>query len=416
VWNYASAFDSFQAWGYRVRTDIAGPAIVYLKRVRRGGMLVETRQWAPDGPPAACSAIHITTAPVYRPGAAYTIRAFALQSGATSSRQGKADSKGQLHLTVGCGGEALGFSGPGIDPQAPVLLPVTKKDYLRMLPGKPHSIPVRIWNPNGFPLKDVKVAMTSQYPTVDLIESSGRVKSLAAGKAADLGKDFRVRFTAGDNGFPPVGVLPVNGGFARTRLLLNAKAANAPPLDTHIDVMVDPADLKPPKKIVVLDGRTRTFSIFWQGRHGGGKSVPRTVTEGRGNGNGILQPGERATVWIQLAQGIDPFDKNNWCRTKVYTHSPWIKVVGDIQERKRQEWTGAQNRTSVIELSPKTPQGARISAVLDCEAYSYYWTPDVRYGKRTLYQPYQIHKHYLFLWRWRTGEPSGGGSRPIGTQ
>lgn len=404
-WNYASAFNSFHAWNYQVRTDIVGPAVIYLNRVHKGGLSVETRKWAPDGPPAECSRIEITTAPIYQPGATYSIRTLSLQSGGTGSSQIVADSEGQLHLEAPCGGEEIGFSGPGIDAQPPVLLPVTKKDFLRMLPGTPHPIPVRIWNPNAFALKNLKVDLTSEYPTVNLLHGSAEVASLGAGEAANLGQDFRVQFTAGNNGFPPVGVLPLDGGFAQTRLLLNVKSDNSPALATHIDVMVAPANLKPPEKIVVLDGRMHTFPIFWQDRNGGGKSTPRTVSEGHGNGNGILEPGEQATVWIQLAQGIDPFDKGNWCRTKIYPYSPWITVIGDIQENKRLEWTGAQNRTSLIELSPKAPKGAPISALLDCESYSYYWTPDVRYGKKKLYQPFQIHQHSIFLWKWKVGEP-----------
>jgi hypothetical protein len=285
---------------------------------------------------------------------------------------------------------------------------VTKKDFLRMLPGEPHAVPVRIWNPNPFPLENLQVNLSSQYPTVDLMKSSGQVQSLAPGKAASFKGDLRVQFTAGNNGFPPVGVIPLNSAFARTRLLVNVTAKAAPPLETHIDVMVPPAKINPPEKLVVMDGRTRTFHVFYQGRNGGGKSIPRTVTEGTGNGNGILEPGEKATVWMQLAQGIDPFDKGNWCRTKIYTTSPWIKVVGDIQEKKGLEWTGAQNRTSLIELDPKTPNGTPISAILDCESYSYYWTPDVRYGKEKLYQSYEVHQHSVFQWKWKVGEAEGG--------
>src|SRR6185312_9283001 len=141
------------------------------------------------------------------------------------------------------------------------------------------------------------------------------------------------QFTAGD------------GDFARTRLLLNATAQDVPPMQADIDVMVAPADLSPPENIEVLDNRTHTFPTFFQGVHGGGESVPRTVTEGKGNGDGVLEPGEQATVWIQLHQGYDPFDKENWCRTKVYSDSPWITEVKDIQENKGREWTSAQNRT-----------------------------------------------------------------------
>ena len=123
--------------------------------------------------------------------------------------------------------------------------------------------------------------------------------------------------------------------------------------------------------------------------------IRREVREGSGNGNGILEPGEEATIWLRLKQGIDPFDKNNWCRAKVYSESPLLEEVGDIQEEKQREWTGAQNRTSVVRLSGPDA----VEAILDCESYSFQSSPGVRYGSEPLYQPFQVHRHHLFRWR-----------------
>lgn len=388
-WNYASAFNSFNAWGYQVHADIAGPAMIYLQRVSAGGLFLHTRQWAPDGPAADCKAIDVTTAPRYQPGTSYQMRDFSLRTNTTTTRTLVADAQGRLHLQTDCSGHEISFGGPGISALSPVLLPVTPKDFLHLLPGHPASIPVRIWNPGPTPLRNLHVELTSEYPTVKILNGSVTVPELAAGQVADLGPKLQVQFTEGD------------GGFARTRLQLAATADSAPPLQANVDVMVAPADLSAPEAIEVLDGRTHTFSTFYQGVHGGGESVPRTVTEGKGNGNGVLEPGEEATVWLQLHQGLDPFDKGNWCRAKVYSQSPWLTEVGDLQEQKGREWTGAKNRTSVIRLNPATPKGTEISAILDCESYSYVWTPDVRYGKLPLYQPYQFHKHSLFLWKWK---------------
>jgi hypothetical protein len=39
-----------------------------------------------------------------------------------------------------------------------------------------------------------------------------------------------------------------------------------------------------------------------------------------------------------MAQGMDPFDKNNWYRCKVYSDSPWITEIADIQEEKQREF------------------------------------------------------------------------------
>ena len=117
---------------------------------------------------------------------------------------------------------------------------------------------------------------------------------------------------------------------------------------------------------------------------------------------------------MKLRQGLDPFDKNNWCRAKVYSNSPWLAEIGDIEEDKQREWTGAQSRTSLLYLSPNVPPGTEIPVVLDCESWSFQFTPDVRYGKEPLFQAYQFHRHHLFAWKLRTEyAPPGGVERAL---
>jgi hypothetical protein len=146
----------------------------------------------------------------------------------------------------------------------------------------------------------------------------------------------------------------------------------------------------------VLDGRSATFKVFRQrGNQGGGSAIDRVVTEGKGNGNGILEPGEEATIWIRLAQGMDPFDKNTWHRTKIYSDSPWLVDAADIAEQKQREWTGAKERTSLVRLSSDTPRGTRIPMLLSNESWSFHFTPDVRYGPEPLYQAFQLHTRHL---------------------
>ena len=395
-WNYASAFDHFNAWGYHVQADIAGPAMIYLQHVSQAGMRITTRQWAPDGPSAVCTQLNVTTADLYRGGATYKVYDLGLKNDRTTTKDLVADSQGRLHLTTDCSGHELSFSGDRIDAKQPaILLPVTTHDHLRLMPGKPLTLPIRIWNPGAAVLKNLHVELSSDYPTVQILRGTADVPELKSGQMLDLTSNFLVQFTAGD------------GDFARTRLYLNASSmasTNKPEsadLHTYFDVLVAPSNLAPPIAVAILDGRTKTFPAFYQGVHGGGTSVPRKVTEGKGNGNGELEPGEQATIWLQVAQGLDPFDKGNWCRAKVYTDSPWITETADLQQDKGREWTSAQNRTSVIELNPATPKGTEVHAILDCETYSYTFTPDVRYGTQPLYQPYQLHRHQLYLWTWK---------------
>ncbi len=395
-WNYASAFDHFEAWGYHVKADIAGAAMIYLQHVSQAGMRVTTRQWAPDGPSAVCTQLNVTTSCMYQRGAPYKVYDLDLKNDRTTTKTLIADSQGRLHLTTDCSGHEFSFSGDRIDAeQAAILLPVTTHDDLRLMPGKPLTLPIRIWNPGAAAIENLHVELSSDYPTVQILRGTADIPELKSGQLLDLTSRFLVQFTAGD------------GDFARARLYLNAgetttkDKTESAGLHTYFDVLVAPSNLAPPLAVAVMDGRTKTFPTFYQGVHGGGTSVPRTVTEGKGNGNGALEPGELATIWLQVAQGLDPFDKGNWCRAKVYTDSPWITEIADLQENKGREWTSAENRTSVIELNPATPQGTEVHAILDCETYSYTFTPDVRYGTQPLYQPYQFHRHQLYLWTWK---------------
>jgi predicted alpha/beta superfamily hydrolase len=387
VFHYASAYRSFDVWGYHVEAEGAEAGLTYLEEVRQGSLRVSTRRWAPDGPPVAERAIHITTAPVYKAGANYRLIDYNLRSGKTQQSELTADPQGRLRFRVDGDGHQVSFAGPGTGAQPPVLLPATAKDKLRVAPNRDVPLPVRVYNPRGEALKDVRVEVSSGYPTVKVLQESVTIPEIAAGQAVDLSGRLTARFTAG------------RGYFAPARLDVHFVYDGWYEADEAVDLLVVPEALPEPQQVEVLDGRTVKFMVFHQaGNQGGGASIEREVTEGSGNGNGVLEPGEEATVWVKLTQGIDPFDKNNWYRCKVYSDSPYVSEVGDIREGKQREWTGAQYRTSLIRLARETPPGTRIELLLDNESWSFHFTPDVRYGREKLYQAFQLHRNHLHRW------------------
>ncbi|MCZ2079079.1 MAG: esterase family protein [Bryobacterales bacterium] len=383
VWSHANPYRRFQVWGYEFFSEGEQPGTVYLEAVRQGGMRITTRRWAPDGPPAE-RRIRVLTAPLYRAGASYQLTDYNLTTKTVETSQIAPDDKGRLSFTVDGRGHQLSFTGPGTGSQPPVLLPLTRKEVLRLPPGEDIALPIRIYNPRSVPMTAVKAALSSQYPTVQILSGSGDIPKLEPGQAADLSPQMKVRFVAG------------TGYFTHARLELRLTYDGWQSAQENIDVLIAPETIPNPDAVEVLDGRTFTFNVFRQkGNQGGGASVQRTVTEGSGNGNGVLEPGETATIWVRMKQGMDPFDKNNWYRTKVYTDSHYVEEAADIQEQKQLEWTGAKERTSLIRLAPATPAGTSIPLLLDNESWSYHYTPDVRYGKEKLYQAFQLHTRHL---------------------
>ena len=384
AWSHADAYSSFKVWGYRVEATGSEPGIAYLTDVMQGGFRITTRRWAPDGPPVAGRQVTIATAPIYKAGSEYTILDLNLTSGRLSKTSTKADDAGRITLTVDGSGHQVSFAGPGTGGQPPVLLPLTASDVLRLPPAAELRLPIRIYNPRGVVMEDVKVAIESDYPTVNLTGRSAEIASLQPGGIADLSDRFRVILTSGA------------GYFAPARLRLRTTYDGWYEHVVNIDTLIVPEILPEPDAVEVLDGRTFTFRVFRQrGNQGGGILIERRVTEGKGNGNGILEPGEEATIWVRLVQGVDPFDKNTWHRCKVYTESPWITEVADIEDEKQREWTGARERTSLVQLSAAAAHGTEIPLLLSSESWSFHFTPDVRYGALPLYQAFQLHTRHL---------------------
>jgi len=384
TWDHADAYSAFSVWGCQVKTSGESEGLTYLEDVGQGGLRVTTRKWAPDGPPLPARKMAIVTAPLYKPSASYLLLDRNFATGATSKQTLRAASDGRLTITTDGAGHQFSIHGPGAGDQPPVVLPLTSGDKLKLPPGRDQALPVRIYNPRDTPLTDVKAALSSEYPTVQFLASEVTIPKIEPGASIDIADHMRVRFTAGE------------GYFAPTRLKLDLVYDVWHTVSTNLDVLVIPENVPQALEVAILDGRTATFNVFRQkGNQGGGESVPRTVTEGKGNGNGALDPGEDATLWVRMRQGMDPFDKGNWYRAKVYMDSPWVTEVNRLEEQKGLEWTSGKDLTSVIRLSPQTPHGTRIPLLLDNESWSFAWTPDVRYGKEKLYQAFQLHAHHL---------------------
>jgi poly(3-hydroxybutyrate) depolymerase len=381
--HHASPYRRFRVWGYDVEAQGTGPGLVTLDRVTQCSLRVTTRQWAPDGPPAART-MAVRTPPRYAAGQSYVLLDHAFASGQTVRRPVVATAEGRLQFTIDGSGHELSLAGPGCGAEPPSLLPLTTQDVLRVPPGQPVTVPVRLYNPRNVAQKDVHVRIESDYPTVEVLRKETAIPVLEAGAAIDLSNRFSLRFTAGRD------------TYARARLLITVVYDEWHSRKETVPIWIEPEAIPAPPAFEILDGRTKTFAVFRQkGNQGGGGTVERTVTEGTGNGNGVLEPGETATIWVRLPQGLDPFDKNNWRRAKVRTNSAAIEAVADVQEEKQREWTGAQERTSLIRWRADAPRGARARLVLDSESWSFHFTPDVHYGRELLYQAFQRHEHTL---------------------
>lgn len=385
VFSHANPYRDFTVWDNAVHIEGGEPALVSLEEVRQGGLRIRTRRWAPDGPPAAVR-VRVRTAALYKAGAPYEISDHSLRDGKCSRRTVTAGADGRLAFEVDGSGHQLGINGPGTGAQPPVLLPLTGKDWLAIRPDTDVTLPLRIHNPRAAAMAEVRAELTSDYPTVRVSKGRASIAKIDPGAAVDVANT--IRLTSGD------------GELAPTRLKLRVVYDGWYSVEMPVDVLAAPSVLPAPAEVKIFDGRKETLPVFRQrGNQGGGEAVPREIAEGKGNGDGRIDPGEEVTVWVRIPQGLDPFDKNTWHRAKLRTEAPWVEEVADIQEAKQREWTGAQERTSAMRVAKGAPSDAKL--LLEAESWSFHWTPDVRYGPELLYQAFQRHRRHLYEWALR---------------
>lgn len=384
TWGYDSAYPDFEVWGYRVAVEDKKAGFVCLRDVSRSYLRVYTRQYSPDGPPVPDQKIRITTPQYFGKSRAYRVSDYSHHTGEFTVYSVQSSEDGRLNLEMDGLGHDVSILNDR-EARAPVLLPLDLRGAPVVEPGTDIQLPIRLLNTCGMNAENVSVTLSSQYPTVSVQGGQVTVPTLEPGQVVDLSDKFKLRFTS------------TEGGFQHCRLDLRIGYRGWYSKNERIDVRVLPTPPEQPSATEILDGRTHTFTIFRQaGNQGGGSMLQREVYEGSGNGDGIAEPGEEMTIWVNIIQGLDPLDENSWHRTKVFTNDPYVSITRDIPEVRGREWTSVRDHTSVFRISPDCPVGHELKLFLRSESASFHWTPDARYGKELLYQAIQLHRVHVY--------------------
>ena len=390
--DYDNAGESFSFWGYDLRVENKQAGFVSLRDVSRGYFRMFTRAYQPDGPPVPEQTIRLTTPPLYGNRRKYQVTDYSHKH--KSVKRYFLTSSGEGRLTFTLDGEGHEVSiGNGKESRAPVLLPLDTRETPIVPPDEDIHLPLKLYNCLDITARDIEVSLASDYPTVAIQGGPLVIDSIAPGEVVDISRHFTLHFTSSD------------GFFQHCRLMMNIRYRGWYSHSERIDVRILPTPLPHPERVEIFDGRKEPLKIFRQaGNQGGGSILDRVVEEGTGNGDGTADPGEELTLWIQVPQGLDPFDKYTWHRTRVYTGDPYVTITADLGEPKGREWTSVQNHTSRFRISPQCPRGHEMRLVLESESYSFHWLPDTRFGKELLYQARQLHRNQLHGFTLTVGE------------
>jgi len=380
--DHDNAWPRFSLWGWSVEVGNKKAGYVCLRYAQFGYLRVFTRAWAPDGPAVEGQSLTITTPDMYGNAKTYRIMDYSHRDRSVKFYELRSSRDGRLTFTLDGSGHDISVLN-GQEARAPVLLPLSQDEEPVVFPDRTLHLPLRFINTCGVTVHGLRFSLASEYPTASLEGGEVEIDSLAPGQVIDLSERFSQRFVS------------TSGEMAHCRLNVHVTWKGWYGQDYRVDVRVLPSPLAGPDSVLVLDGRKLSLPVFRQkGNQGGGSVYQRTVEEGRGNGNGIAEPGEEVTVWVRTPQGLDPLDKGTWHRAKVFCSDSAVTVCGDIAESKELEWTSVQDHTSRLRVSPTAAPGSQIELALKNESYCYYWQPDYRYGKELLLQAFQFHRNH----------------------
>jgi len=93
------------------------------------------------------------------------------------------------------------------------------------------------------------------------------------------------------------------------------------------------------------------------------------LSGGRGNGNGLWEPGEEAMLYLRLPQGLAPKDTNTFHSTYLLNHpmQPYVRVK-NMAYLERVNQASATSETTLLTLSKDSPKNQELDLWLRAES------------------------------------------------
>ena len=315
-WSHYDLYSDFSLYGYTVRSSKKEPGFIYLSQVSKNGFDISTLKWVPDGPSIEPCKIEVTTAPLYPPGSMQNIIRYNKSTRNMTREKLTADSTGSLHLIFDEQSYSIGISN---DSTAEFSFVNYSKKFLRV--GEPNTVSLTLLNRTGaHPDDKIQVSLTTADTTTTI---EPRVISLTVNENQPVFATplFRIETTKQ----PPQNASPA---WIRFKLEITGK-------NFHDEEYISlPVYFKSPiaTAIIIDDGRAPHDSL---------------AVLGKGNRDGVTNPGERVVVY---SEGH---------KLRLYTDDPWVKAAKETltDEVLPAKWPDGYTLTSVVEIDNNCPSG-----------------------------------------------------------
>lgn len=332
TWSHYDIYPEFSVWGYEVKTTKHEPGFIDLNRVDTRGFGIQSLRWLPLGPAIPGIEFTITTAPMYRPNTAYQIVQYFQQQKKINESILISDRQGRLHFPPVQNGYVAGIY---LGDDQPAIVPVgylLEKGHRMLRPGVENKL------------------------SIDLLNRGSDFNQKSKVKLKIYSRDTGVRILNDTHLF---GVDPGKRLYQSPEFIISVDKnppGNAAPSEIKFSIHIDLDSVHTEDEIIVpVFYQAPVFNHFMVDD---GRPVKDSLPAyGQGNGDGIIQPGEEITVYV------------DGHRTRIYTDDPYVQTASErlIDEALPAKWPDGFTLTSVIRIDPSCPNGHRIECLFNYE-------------------------------------------------
>lgn len=341
-WNYVSpGFPSFNIYGYDVNIKRGEPALTQLDKYNNGKIKIVSRKFLPDGPILKKELISVKTD---LPSDQYKVTSYNL-SNRTFNNPICKDVDETMNFNLNGGGDVVGINGGELG-DSPRIFIVDKynRDYQYFEVDKEYGLDLTIVNVGNMNAETVEITATSTHPYISF--SSNKIILNNLESATSVEKETKIKFQFSKY------IEEVSAG----NILLEIKV-NGSIVDTQKVVFFETSKSQyiNNEDVLILDGRTvKDVPVFHQGKN---IVKPTTLSGGTGNGNGILEKGEEALVFIKIPKGLSCKDTNSYHKTYlINADDNQFVEVNKLQYDEKIYQAGATSVSSIISISEKLPK------------------------------------------------------------
>lgn len=340
-WHHTEVYPDFDVWDYKISTDRTVPGFTIIENTDKRGFKIAVREYVPDGPLIQQVNMQIITAALYDKNQPYMINDHDLFSGKVLQSNVISTNDGRLVIRLNGSAHEIGINRKIDDP----MIAVTKyelHDAAWAEHGREVKMSFELLNKGMSVAKNVTAAITPFRKNVVVSDNTVSYGNIGVNQRAG-GNGVFVFSSAIDS----VDVI---------KFRIDIRDGGKHNWSEFIDVPVK-KHVGPFNAIEIADGRTVSVASS-------GIDV-QPLTLGRGNGDGVANPGESVVVLVR--------DSGKLWRTDL-TFSDKYLNPGGLNTRKSDGWTemdhvGASAKYDEVLIGSDCPTDHNINA------FGEYWVP-----------------------------------------